>query len=413
MIFTENVREAMKAIRDNLLRTSLTAAIIAIGITALVGILTAIDAIQNSVSQGLSDLGANTFTISDLDRRRRQQMGVNATQREPISYEEITAFKRKFEELAPVALQTSLSGTAEIKSGSQKTNPNISVNGADEHYLATVGGDLEFGRSFSSVELRNGAPVAIIGYEVAETLFKNAEKAVNQPITLLGNQFRVIGVLKNKGGFGGGGGGLNRNVLIPFEKAVSLANGRRLYYRATCIVRNPRDLEYLMGEATGKFRLIRRDALGKPESFLIEKNETAQEALEKISGQLRIGGFGIGFITLLGASIGLMNIMLVSVTERTREIGIRKAIGATPTRIREQFLIEAIVICIIGGLVGIILGILIGNLVAVLVEAGGFLVPWAWMTVALFVCIGVGILSGYYPAFKASKLDPIESLRFE
>jgi putative ABC transport system permease protein len=413
MIFTENVREAMKAIRDNLLRTSLTAAIIAIGITALVGILTAIDAIQDSVSQGLSDLGANTFNISDLDRRRRQQMGVNTTQAEPISYEEIMLFKRKFEEYAPVALQTSLSGTAEIKSGSLKTNPNISVTGADEHYLATVGGDLEVGRNFSTVELRNGVPVAIIGNEVAQKLFTSAEQALNQPILLLGNQFRVIGVLKDKAGFGGGGGGLNRNVLIPFEKAVALANGRRLYYRATCIVRNPADLEYLMGEATGKFRLIRRDALGKPESFLIEKNETAQEALDNISGQLRIGGFGIGFITLLGASIGLMNIMLVSVTERTREIGIRKALGATPTRIREQFLIEAVVICIIGGVVGIILGILIGNLVAVLVKAGGFLVPWAWMMVALVVCVGVGILSGYYPAFKASKLDPIESLRFE
>ncbi len=402
----------MKAIRDNLLRTSLTAAIIAIGITALVGILTAIDAIQNSVSQGLSDLGANTFNITDLDRRRRQQMGVNTTQAEPISYQEIMLFKRKFEEYAPVALQTNLSGTAEIKSGSQKTNPNISVIGADEHYLATVGGDLEVGRNFSTVELRNGVPVTIIGNEVAQKLFTSAEKALNQHILLLGNQFRVIGVLKNKAGFGGGGG-LNRNVLIPFEKAVALANGRRLYYRATCIVRNPADLEYLMGEATGKFRLIRRDALGKPESFLIEKNETAQEALDNISGQLRIGGFGIGFITLLGASIGLMNIMLVSVTERTREIGIRKALGATPMRIREQFLIEAVVICIIGGVVGIILGILIGNLVAVLVKAGGFLVPWAWMLVALIVCIGVGILSGYYPAFKASKLDPIESLRFE
>lgn len=413
MIFTENVREALKAIGDNLLRTSLTAAIIAIGITALVGILTAIDAIQNSVSQGLADLGANTFTISDLDRRRRQQMGVSTIQAEPISYEEIMLFKRKFEELSPVALQTTLSGTAEIKSSSQKTNPNISVIGADEHYLATVGGDLEFGRNFSTVELRNGVPVAIIGNEVAQKLFNDAAKALNQPITLLGNQFRVIGVLKDKGGFGGGGGGLNRNVLIPFEKAVVLAKGRRLYYRATCIVRNPADLEYLMGEATGRFRMIRRDALGKPESFLIEKNETAQEALENISGQLRIGGFGIGLITLLGASIGLMNIMLVSVTERTREIGIRKAVGATPARIREQFLIEAIVICIIGGLVGIIFGILIGNLVAVLVEAGGFLIPWAWMLVALFVCIVVGILSGYYPAFKASQLDPIESLRFE
>lgn len=309
MIFTENVREAFNAIGDNLLRTSLTAAIIAIGITALVGILTAIDAIQESVSEGLADLGANTFTISDLDRRRRQQAGINLLQAEPISYQEITTFKRRFETLTPVALQTNLTGIAEIKHGQQKTNPNISVIGVDEHYLATVGGDLEVGRNFSTVELRNGIPVAIIGNEVAERLFKESTKAVGQSISVLGNQFRVIGVLKEKGGFGGGGG-LNRNLLIPFEKAVVLGAGRRLYYRATCIVRHPVDLDYLMSQATGEFRQIRRDGLGKPNSFLIEKNETAQEALQNITNRLRIGGFGIGLITLLGASIGLMNIML-------------------------------------------------------------------------------------------------------
>ncbi|MEQ8535725.1 MAG: FtsX-like permease family protein, partial [Imperialibacter sp.] len=181
----------------------------------------------------------------------------------------------------------------------------------------------------------------------------------------------------------------------------------------TVAINDPIQMEYAMGQATGLMRSIRKDPLGEADSFDVARNQSLAESLEEITGYLRIGGFGIGFITLLGASIGLMNIMLVSVTERTREIGVRKALGASPTKIRQQFLIEAIVITQMGGIGGIILGILVGNLIAKLLEADGFVIPWFWMMVGLLIGMFVGILSGYLPAYKASKLDPIESLRFE
>ncbi len=168
-----------------------------------------------------------------------------------------------------------------------------------------------------------------------------------------------------------------------------------------------------MGEATGLMRAIRQDKLGEEDSFIIEKSETLAQSLESITSGLRIGGFGVGFITLLGAANALMNIMMVSVTERTREVGVRKALGATPKRIRQQFLIEAIVVCVLGGIAGVLLGILIGNVISRAMGITILVIPWLWMMIGMVVCVTVGLISGYYPAYKASKLDPIESLRFE
>jgi putative ABC transport system permease protein len=172
-------------------------------------------------------------------------------------------------------------------------------------------------------------------------------------------------------------------------------------------------LDFAMGEATGLMRKIRQDRVEEGNSFEIEKSESLAQEMESITSGLRWGGFGVGFITLLGASIALMNIMLVSVTERTREVGVRKALGATPLRIRQQFVIEAIVVCLLGGIGGVILGILIGNVISKAMGINAFIVPWLWMMVGMMICVFVGLMSGYYPAHKASKLDPIESLRFE
>ena len=305
-----------------------------------------------------------------------------------------------------------MTGIAQIKYGSQKTNPNTNVRGGDENYLSIKGFKLARGRDITSNDLFYATNVAILGSEVARTLFGNTEP-VGKTVTVLGQQIKIIGVLESKGNMTGGGD--DRMLLLPLETAKRLAGPTRtLTFDITSAVPRGSNMDEVVEEARGVMRLVRQDRLGMPDSFEIERADAVLKELDSITGYLRFGGFGIGFITLLGASIALMNIMLVSVTERTREIGIRKSLGATPLRIRQQFLIEAIVICILGGLGGLVLGIGIGNLLSTLItQGGGFIVPWLWMLMGMLVCVTVGILSGFYPAWRASKLDPIEALRYE
>ncbi|SFB73244.1 putative ABC transport system permease protein [Flexibacter flexilis DSM 6793] len=412
MNITENIKEGLRAIRSNTLRTILTALIIAIGITALVGILTAIDGIQASVDSNLADLGANSFEINKKGQGggRRRQGGKAEKVYPEITYKEALAYKDLFQKASQISVSTDVSFNAEVKHGSISTNPNSQVTGIDENYLQSKGFNLSKGRGFSTTELKYGVPVAIIGQELGDKLFPKISP-INNFVQVLGARYMVVGIIESSGG-GLGGNGSNRSVLIPLENANQLGAGQTLTYNITTISKGG-DIDNVMGEATGVMRLVRHDKTGQPNSFEISKSESLASAMDSITGSLRGAGFGIGFITLLGAAIGLMNIMLVSVTERTKEIGVRKALGATPARIRQQFLVEAVVICLLGGLGGIVLGILIGNAVSSLTGASGFIVPWLWIMVGLVVCVAVGILSGYYPAYKASKMDPIESLRFE
>lgn len=277
--------------------------------------------------------------------------------------------------------------------------------------MAIKGLELQKGRSLSSIEIQYGAHVVVIGHKVYTSLFKDGEDPLNTKVTFLGSQFKVIGVIEEKGQLAEDN--YDNMVIIPIRLANQMAKGRGLQYELTVGVEDKEKIDYAMGEATGLMRSIRRDEVGRPNSFTLERSETLAQEMESITMGLRIGGFVISFVTLLGASIALMNIMLVSVTERTREVGIRKALGATPLRIRQQFVIEAIVVCLMGGVAGVILGIGFGNLVAMIMDLKVFVVPWFWMFFGLGVCVAVGLLSGYYPASKASKLDPIESLRFE
>lgn len=294
---------------------------------------------------------------------------------------------------------------------SKKTNPNVSVNGTNEEYFTLKGLDIDRGRGFSPLEVQYGTQVALIGHKVYTTLFEENENPLGKDITFLGSKFKIVGLLKEKGMLAENN--FDNMVFIPIIKANQLAEGRGLWYELTVGISDPALMDYAMGEATGVMRRIRGDNVGQENSFELEKSETLAQELESITSALRFAGVGIGFITLLGASIALMNIMLVSVTERTREVGVRKALGATPLRIRQQFVIEAIVVCLLGGVIGVILGILVGNLLSNLMDIDVFVVPWSEMILGLVVCIVVGLISGYYPAHKASKLDPIESLRFE
>jgi putative ABC transport system permease protein len=411
MNLIENFKEGLRSIQANLLRSVLTALIVAIGITSLVGILTAIDGIEYSVSESLSSLGVNVFDISSKRNRGGNQQGIKEKVYQPLQLSQAQKFIDRFTFPGSISLSADLTQIAEVRHFSKKTNPNISVNGVNEEYLAIKGLNIDRGRNFSPIEIQYGSKVVILGKKVVEAIYEDNEEPIGTEVSFKGTQFKVIGVLKEKGQLAEDN--YDNMAIVPIIVANQLAGGRGLDYYLTVGVTDVTQMDLAMGEATGLMRAIRQDRVGQPNSFELAKSETLAEEMASITGALRIGGFGVGFITLLGAAIALMNIMLVSVTERTREVGVRKALGATPLRIRQQFVIEAIVVCILGGLAGIVLGILIGNLISRAIGIDAFVVPWLWMMMGLIVCVVVGLLSGYYPAYKASKLDPIESLRFE
>ena len=412
MIFSlTNLSEAMGSIRSNPLRTTLTALIIGIGITALVGILTAIDAIQASVSQGLEDLGSNSFDISAYSSQGKTRHGMGDRYYPKITMKEALRYKEKMAGRAKIAVYVRVSFNTEVKYGSLKTNPNIRIFGSDENGFQAKGLELVSGRVFTEREMEFGLPVAVIGQEICSALF-GKENPEGKIVQAQGQRFKIIGLLKKTGSVMGGGGA-DRAFVVPIRKGEAMAAGQDLTYEITSIVPDASSLSRTMDEARGIMRTVRHDLPDREDSFEIRKSETIAESLQDVTGFLRIAGFGIGLITLLGASIGLMNIMLVSVTERTHEIGVRKALGATPTRIRIQFLTEAVTICILGGSLGIILGISAGNGVSVLMGNAVFVIPWRWIITGLSMCIAVGIFSGLYPAIKASRLDPVEALRFE
>lgn len=414
MNLIENIREGLRAIQSNLLRTILTGLIISIGIMSLVGILTAVDGIKHSLDQTFSSLGANAFDIRQKGYSNRGNHGGRTQKVYPeITYEQAAKYKELLADKATVSLSAYVSGATVVKSETEKTNPNINIIGGDENYLQSQSLNLEQGRGFSNYEIEFGTNVAIIGNEVKKNLFPKTN-SIGQYITCLGRRFKVVGQLEKRGSSMSGSGG-DRTIIIPLEtgRQIPRAGNSTLNYDIKTIIPKPEELNYVMGEATGVMRSVRQDPLGQEESFEIRRSDSLLESLNEISGYLKLGGFVIGFITLLGASVGLMNIMMVSVNERTREIGVRKALGATALQIRQQFLIESIVICLLGGLVGVFLGILMGNGIAALIGDGGFIVPWLWVIVGLTICIKVGVISGYYPAYRASKLDPIESLRYE
>jgi putative ABC transport system permease protein len=411
MNLVENIKEGLRSVQANMLRSVLTAVIVAIGITALVGISTAIDAIETSVSASLTSMGANTFDITSKMYRGGSSQGVSQKIHPPIKLNETLSFIEQYNVPSTISLSSWLTGTAEVKHASLKTNPNVGIVGVNEEYMPIEGLELQKGRGLSTIEVQYGSHVAVIGNKIYKAIYKDNEDPINTKINYGGMQLKVVGVIIEKGQMAEDN--YDNMVLIPIKLANQMAQGRGLQYELTVGIEDPTKVEFAMGEATGLMRSIRSDDVGREDSFTIERSETAAETLADITSILRLASFVISFVTLLGASIALMNIMLVSVTERTREVGVRKALGATPLRIRQQFVIEAIVVCLLGGIVGVMLGIGLGNLVAVFMKLEIFVIPWFWILMGLVVCVGVGLLSGYYPASKASKLDPIESLRFE
>jgi putative ABC transport system permease protein len=410
-LFKENIRIAFGSIRTQLLRTILTVLIIAIGITALVGILTVVSALENTLSSDFASMGANTFNINQYESNSRRRGGGEREIINPIiSYPEAVAFKNKYNyPLTETSVSFTATSIAEVKYEATKTDPEIGVLGVDEHFLTNSGLETSSGRNFAKFDIDNNTYACIVGSDFEKGLLKDVNP-IGKIISIRGAKFNVIGVLKEKGSTFGNSQDLR--VLIPIQVARSLFTAPNINYTMSVMVAKKELLDQAIDNANGTMRRIRKLSPIKDNNFAVVRSDDLINKILGITQYLGLAAWLIGIITILGSSIALMNIMIVSVTERTREIGVRKALGAKKTTIAFQFFIETLLIGQIGGFVGIIFGILIGYGISNLIDFD-FVIPWGAIFAAFAVSFLVALISGLYPAIKSANLDPIEALRYE
>ncbi len=411
MNFLEITQLAFHSVKANIVRTVITCCIIGFGIMALVGILTSVDGLKSYLSKSFSSMGAGTFKIRNRSLGFNLDSDADAPQKvfRSITYLEATQFKNKFNDRYACSVQYIGNQGSTIKYSNKKTNPNILVFGSDENYITNESYVLLQGRNFTETELKLGTNVVMLGYTVAKKLFGSNYSIDDKIVRIDDVKFKVIAVLDEKGS---SFISTDNMVLIPLAKARQLYPQDNPSYVISVKGDDPENMEPVQNEATLLMRNVRKLHPGEDINFDLLKSDSISGMFVEKMSYATMAGFIIGIITLIGAAIGLMNIMLVSVTERTKEIGTLKAIGADSKTIRLQFLLEAIIICQLGGLLGIILGIIAGNAVSLSI-GGAFIIPWMWMLVGVGFCLVVGLISGIYPAFKASQLDPIEALRYE
>ncbi|MFN0204225.1 MAG: ABC transporter permease [Bacteroidia bacterium] len=408
----QTILQALAAIRANAVRAGITMFIIAIGLMALVGVVTSIDGVKYWLISSFSTLGANTFRV--VNRAATVKIGggrrFNEPKVTPISLAEAMNFKQQFGNQADVCITGSGNFQATIKYQQEKTNPNIQLIGTDENYLKAYRYSIVEGRNFTQDELSSGAKAIIIGWEVKKKIFPY-QSPIGLKINADNHIYKVIGVLGELGTSGSNGG--DKICIIPVSTLHNDFSSDNRSFTLNVFVSRPEEMEQFMEEARGIFRFVRKLMPQEPNNFDVVKSDQFAEEVMRDLGLLTFSATLIAFITLFGASVALLNVMLVSVTDRTKEIGIRKALGATKWNILSQFLTEAILICQIGGMLGIVLGLAAGNAVSHYIMKTGFVVPWAWIFAGIFICFIVGIASGLYPAWKAARVDPIESLRYE
>lgn len=428
MQFADIFSLAFRTIRGNRLRTGLTVAIIAFGIMALIGIITAIQAMNQKLTESFSTMGANGFTIRYKQRNIRFGQGggnnnseMKVTQKgqrkertsnldKKITIKQAELFVDSFQFPATIGIGISGGRNSIVSYETRKTSPNIFLLGGDENYLALNGFAVEVGRNFNRLDIQSGRNVCLLGYDVANKLFKQGlQGSVNKIVRINSIPYRVLGVLESRGSsFGFSRDNVVLTSYTNMEKNFNSGGSYNIAIQATDINQVPA----AMGEAEGLFRSIRRLNTTEQSNFVLDRADSVAEKAMNSLGFLTISATVIGLITLIGAAIGLMNIMLVSVSERTREVGLIKAIGGKRKSVSRQFLLEAIIISILGAFFGIILGVAVGNLFSFVLKTG-FVVPWNWVIYGIVICTGVGLAAGIYPARKAGKLNPIEALRYE
>ncbi|WP_299094967.1 ABC transporter permease [uncultured Winogradskyella sp.] len=407
----ENVKIAFGSIKSQLLRTILTVLIIAIGIMALVGILSGVSALENTISSNFSSMGANTFNFQRYEFRAQRQSSRERQKINPIiSYRNVKDFIDNYDyPYTKVAVSFYGSATSEVKYENEKTDPEVAVIGANENYIENSGLEIENGRSLNFADVENNNTVCVIGSDLQKALFPN-ENPIDKTISVRGSKFKVIGVIKEKGSTFGNNQDLT--VILPIQKARSIFTNANINYTLSVKVDKTDMLEGAQDDAILTFRNVRGLNPVEENNFGIERSDDLLNRAAENTFALYVIAWVISIITIVGSTIALLNIMLVSVTQRTREIGIRKALGAKRRTIAFQFFIETIIIGQLGGILGIILGILIGWGIAAAFELE-FSTPWVAMIWASSIAFIVAIISGSYPATKAAKLDPIESLRYE
>ena len=410
-LFRENLKIAINSIKTQLLRTILTVLIIAIGITALVGILSAVSALENTISSDFSSMGANTFNIQRYEFNTQRQSGSEARKINPvISYRNVKDFEENYN-FPYTKTSISFVGTrnAEVKYENKKTDPEVTILGVNENFIQNSGLEVNDGRELNYFDVLNSNTVCVIGSDLAKSILSDVNP-IGQTISIRGAKFKVVGVLKSKGATFGNNQDLR--VLLPLQKARTIFTNPDINYSLSIKTDKKDMLEGAQDEAILTFRNIRGLNPVEENNFGLERSDDLINRIGSITQYLYIAAWIISIITITGSSIALMNILFVSVTERTREIGVRKALGAKRKTIASQFFMEAIIIGQLGGIVGIILGILIGYGFSSL--AGfKFVIPWLAMFSAFTIAFIVAVIAGLLPAVKAAKLDPVESLRYE
>jgi putative ABC transport system permease protein len=401
---------ALQSLKNNKLRTALTILGVVVGIFSIIVVMTIITMLQNSIENGVSQLAKNTFQIQKYPALMGGGPGSRDRfrNRKDLTLEDFDELEDKLTQAKHIGAEMWNFGSV-VKYGNHETNPNIQVAGITMGAMRTNDWKVAYGREFRQSDIQYSNDICLLGNEIVEKLFGSINP-VGQVVRVDGRPKLVVGVLEQQPQLFGQS--QDNYMVLPITTWQSMFGKRKRSVNITVMSYSKEDYNETIESAIGYMRTIRKVKPGEENDFDIFSNESIIGQINDITSGVKIGALVISIIALIAAGVGIMNIMLVSVTERTKEIGIRKALGARKKNILLQFLIEAVVLCIIGGVIGIFIGIAIGNLAGSAINAQSA-VPYDWVLIGISLCVFVGVLFGTYPAYKAANLDPIEALRYE